>query len=550
MPTKTTVIRAKGIRTMDYAVPYCDTVVVRDGRILEVGTMDSVSTWLERGPYEVDDRFRNHYLMPGFVDPHLHPGLGALVLPLKWVTAFDWKLPGRDSKAVKGHNEFLSALRDLDVSMPSGEPLVVWGYHQLWHGNIDRRSLNLISNDRPIVLWHRGYHSLFLNDKAMEWVGLSKADVLRHPQMDAERGLFVENGMAVVKQRLRPFLLEPNRIESGYNEFRRVAQAGGITTMGDMAHGIIAGPELEWDLATRILERDDTPFRVQFTPTATPGAADDAFDMEAHVREITSWRKTRRTHRLHFGRSVKLFVDGGFFSSLMQLRWPGRTDGGHGEWMTPPERFQELAKYYWDRGFILHVHTSADLGMELVLETLEMLQAGKPRFGRKFIIEHLGISSPEQIERAARLGADASVNIYYLYELGYRYWKEILGYERASQMSRLGSMERSGMRFAIHSDFIASPATPLANAWIAVNRLAETGDLMAPTERISVERALRAITIDAAYMLGMEDDVGSIRSGKRADFTILDRDPISVPPEDLNKIQISGTIFEGNCFLN
>lgn len=89
---------------------------------------------------------------------------------------------------------------------------------------------------------------------------------------------------------------------------------------------------------------------------------------------------------------------------------------------------------------------------------------------------------------------------------------------------------------------------PLNSAWVAVNRIAESGAVLCAEECTSVEAAMRAITIDAAYVLGMEDSIGSIRAGKKADFTVLAADPWEVPPQDLRDIAIWGTVFEGTPF--
>ena len=90
-----------------------------------------------------------------------------------------------------------------------------------------------------------------------------------------------------------------------------------------------------------------------------------------------------------------------------------------------------------------------------------------------------------------------------------------------------------------------APALPLNSAWVAVNRLSEGGSVMCPEECMTVEQAMRAITIDAAYVLGMEHEVGSIRAGKKADFTVLEADPFEVAPRELKDIPIWGTVFEG-----
>jgi predicted amidohydrolase YtcJ len=102
--------------------------------------------------------------------------------------------------------------------------------------------------------------------------------------------------------------------------------------------------------------------------------------------------------------------------------------------------------------------------------------------------------------------------------------------------------------FALHSDnsLEVVPLHPLTAAWVAVNRIATDGHtVLAPGERIGVERALRAITIDAAHVLGVDDRLGSLEPGKFADFAILEDDPFAVDPLALKDIKIWGTALSG-----
>ena len=143
------------------------------------------------------------------------------------------------------------------------------------------------------------------------------------------------------------------------------------------------------------------------------------------------------------------------------------------------------------------------------------------------------------------LGALASVNIYYLHELSDIYAREAIGTARAHTMARVGTLSRFSIPFALHSDYTMAPAQPLNSAWVAVNRQNVTGAVVGPEERISIDQALRAITIDAAYVLGLEHEIGSLQPGKRADFTVLEEDPYDVPPTHLRDIEIWGTVFGG-----
>ena len=254
------------------------------------------------------------------------------------------------------------------------------------------------------------------------------------------------------------------------------------------------------------------------------------------------------SHRLSFGRHIKLFSDGAFFSQLAQMQEPGYIDGHHGEWLAAPEELERHIRAYWHEGYQIHVHVTGDLGLELTLDILQKMQDEKPRFNHGFTFEHFGFSTPEQIRRIKALGAQVSANVYYLHELSDSYAQSGIGYERASQMARIGSCFAAGINTTVHSDFTMAPAEPLNSMWVAVNRINHAGDVMAATEKLSQQQALEAITINAAHAIGMADITGSLRAGKRADFTVLNDDPLTCDPMALRDIGIAATVFEGKVF--
>ena len=178
-------------------MPTAEAVAVRDGHIVEVGTLETLQPWLGRYDYAVDDTFRDHVLMPGFIDPHLHPTMAAVLLPMHFTTVVEWDLPWESVGPVRSRGELLDRLTTLDSQLPAGEPLFAWGHHPIWHGDLDRTSLNAIASARPIVVWHRGYHSLIVNDACLDWMDLDREAAARHPQIDLDRGEFFENGLAV-----------------------------------------------------------------------------------------------------------------------------------------------------------------------------------------------------------------------------------------------------------------------------------------------------------------------------------------------------------------
>ena len=541
-----TVFTARKIITMNDSAPQATAVAVRDGRIIEVGSLDTLQPWLDAHPHQIDDRFADHVLMPGFIDPHLHPTLGATLMTCHFITAMEWVLPDRTCPAVTSHDAYLARLAGIVAGEGAeDEILVTWGFHRIWHGDVNREELNRIAADKPVFVWQRSFHEIIVNDAAIEWMGIARADLERHPQVDVATGRFFETGMALAVQAMNKVLLAPQRYLRGLDLVKRAVHQGGHTTIGELAYPLM-NDQLEWQLMSGVLGTAETPFRMKIVPRALQRGNFEGTP-EEDVKRIAQYAE-RNTDKLFFGNNIKLFTDGGFFAELMQMRDPGFIDGHHGEWLMAPDSFEAYARAMWMAGKQIHVHCTGDMGLELALDVLQKLQDEKPRFNHRFTIEHFGVSNPEQVRRIHDLGALVSANVYYLHELGEAYWKESIGFERASQMARLGSVERMGIPFALHSDFTMAPAKPLNSAWVAVNRIAESGAVLCPEEKVSLHAALRAITIDAAYILGMEDEVGSIRAGKKADFTVLEQDPYAVAPETLRDIPIWGTVFEGRPF--
>lgn len=141
--------------------------------------------------------------------------------------------------------------------------------------------------------------------------------------------------------------------------------------------------------------------------------------------------------------------------------------------------------------------------------------------------------------------AVVSANPYYVSGFADKLGLNGLGKERADAMVRIGSVEKAGVSLSLHSDLPMGPANPLYLAWCAVNRITPSGRAARPDLGISVDEAVHAITINAAYSWRMEKDLGSIEPNKIANFTVLDEDPYAVPPMRLKDIKLWGTVFEG-----
>jgi predicted amidohydrolase YtcJ len=174
--------------------------------------------------------------------------------------------------------------------------------------------------------------------------------------------------------------------------------------------------------------------------------------------------------------------------------------------------------------------------------------AENPRKDHRTTIVHFANSAPEHIQRLKDLGAIVSANPYYVTAFANKYSEVGVGPERAQAMVRLAPLEDLGVSISLHSDLPMAPADPLYLAWAAVTRDTLEGGSVMPELGLSVDKALRAITIDAAYSWRMEDEIGSIAVGKVANFTILDENPYEVSRQQLKDVGVWGTVFEGRVF--
>ena len=540
-----TLFPAKRVITMNPSHPEAEAVLVKDGRIIEVGGQAQMSPWLNSHPHTVDDRFANSVICPGFIDPHLHPSMAAVILPMEFITAMRWKLPWGTVEPTTTEEKFTARMKELDQAKAPGEALFIWGYHQLWHGEMSRERINSVSSERPIVVWHRSFHELYMNDGMLNAIGATENEFKPGSQIDYARGHFFENGLAYAIMKLNPWIMSPEKYGDGLQKLKQAVHYGGQTSIGDLATGLFEF-DTEVEALTAVLNGDDVPFRTRLVPhwarmSAQGRSLDEAV---AFAKEL----KKHNTHRLQFGAYIKLFSDGAFFSQLAQLQEPGYIDGHHGEWLMPPEKLEEQIRAYWHAGFQIHVHVTGDLGLEAALDSLEKMQWERPRFNHGFTFEHFGFSTPEQVARIKALGGQISANVYYLHELSDIYANNGIGFERASQMARVGSCFEQGINTTFHSDFTMAPAEPLNSAWVAVNRINHAGEIMGEAERVTQHQALQAITINAAKTIGFQDITGSIRAGKYADFTILEEDPLLCDPLELRDIPIQATVFEGTIF--
>jgi hypothetical protein len=543
---KIRIFEAKKIVTMEPSNPSARFVAVSDGLILGLGdNLAELEPWTKGRSVEIDRRFAADILIPGLIDPHIHPMQAAVMLNLLYLAPDDWKLPTGYFPGVQTQAGYRQRLSEM-LAKSDTKPFICWGYHELFHGPLNRAVLDQMAPDRPIVIWQRSFHDVIVNTAMMKAWGFESQTQLNAAitaakadpsHVDFSAGHFAETGLLIPLGKMRSVLVNPQSIQRGMSALKQMMLSGGVTTVSDMGTGIFASFDVEAGLIKAAFEQPDNASRVMLMPIAANMG--DISDLDAWLERVRTQYAGRH---VRIDRRVKVLADGAFFALGMRMNAPGYLDGHIGKWITEPKDMRTYFEQFWKAGFNLHIHVNGDEGLDVVLDELVRLPMNR---NQTITLEHLGYSTEAQNRRIARMGLMVSAQPNYVRVLGDIYEKEGLGPDRAANMNRLGSLERKAVPLGLHSDFNMAPVDPLYLAWIASNRITIGDNVKSPNERLSLDQAMRAITIEAAQVIGMDALVGSVAVGKKADFTVLDRNPYDVGATRLRELRVKGVIFEG-----
>jgi len=329
---------------------------------------------------------------------------------------------------------------------------------------------------------------------------------------------------------------EPDSIRA-YGDVCRLA---GVTTVTDLFS------TMEQDDLAAILSVTDSPdFNVRIVPAlgAVGGSPEEIAQRALDLRE-------KSTDKLRLG-AVKLMTDGSIQGWTARVKWPGYVGGQpNGIWNTPPETIFALCETMQKHGIQMHIHVNGDEASDVSLAAIEAAARKYPWDEARHVLQHCQMMGPDQFRRAASLGVCTNIFSNHLWYFGDQHAALTIGEDRACRMDAARSALDAGVNVAIHSDAPVTPMGPLYTAWCAVNRKTMSGRTLGEKERISVDEALRAITLGAAYTLKLDAEIGSIETGKIADFAVLGDDPTAVEPAALKDVKVLGTVSGGIVHLS
>lgn len=533
-------ITADTIHTMDEQRPSAEAVLVHQGRLAAVGSVDECLVEATRRglPEPVRRDLGSATVVPGFVDPHAHP--------LMFGQLMTWVDCGPDQ--AKTIPEIVELLRERAANTPAGLPVRGYGYEQqnleeLRHPT--RFELDQVATDREVYLMNASGHGGVVNTFTLE-LNQVGADT-----PNPEGGEFFRDADGVLTGELSDaacnILTGLDGVKVGHHgpnfhladepeEHLRQLQlaqesflAGGVTTVGDAQVS-----RREFDMYLRMASANQLKMRVNMY-------------FLSHLLEegIEIGMKGA------FGNPFLSFTGFKFYSDGTLGGWTAYFPDGYvgdpcrtGQLYHEPAAYAALIRRAHLAGLQTATHSQSPVALEMVISAIEAAQAERPDPDARHRIEHCGLPTPEQISRMAAAG------IYPVNQPQHYYnWGE--GVTNAigtpgERFNPLGEFVRAGVQVTLSSDAPVAEPRPLEAIQVAVTRVTRNGHHLGPDDlAITAQQALAGHTINGAFVMGREDDLGSLSVGKRADLTVLGGDPLAVAAEQISSIPVLQTWVDG-----
>jgi len=519
------ILRHGGFYTVQPAGRVEGSLAVREGRIVYLGT-DAGADAL-RGPETRVVELGGRMVTPGLIDAHSHlAGLGGALEQV-------------DLSGAATFEELVRRVRAAAGRVPAGTWVQGRGWDQnLWPGKQFpvHDALSAAVPDHPVWMTRVDGHAALVNARAMQILGIA-AGIQDPPGgrflRDAQgrpTGVLVDNAMDAVASKLPPPSQED--LQRRLRIAARHCLERGLTTVTDMGVGAA-----EHQAYTALRRAGELPLR------AALFLADDAALLDEWFRRGPEIDPKARLQV----RGVKLYADGALGSRGAALVEPYSDDPANmGLLVATGAHLQEVAQRAATTGFQVAIHAIGDRGGIVALDAMEKAMGGaKPEL--RFRLEHAQVLRVQDIERLARLGIIASMQP--THATSDMPWAgDRLGEGRLERAYAWRKVLSAGGRLALGSDFPVEQADPRLGLYAAVTRQDLQGRPAGgwlPGEKLTREEALRGFTLDAAWSLFLEKEVGSIEVGKRADLLVFARDWMTLPESEIPQAEIDLTLVDG-----
>ena len=484
-------------------------------------------------------RLGSQSLLPGFIDAHGHASYTAAATQLANLAS----PPVGPVTDIPSLQEVLRKHID-EKNLNPGEWVVGLGYDDSLldeKRHPERDDLDAVSTDHPILLVHVSGHLMSTNSRGLARGGINSESknpsggiIRRKPGTDEPNGVLEESAAYPIRR----FMNEPIKDPLvGVREAMRVYAQNGITTVQDGA----ASPAV-----VELLKAADRAGFIDLDVLIYPMGQIDGMIAEQDY-EFGDYKNRVRVN------GVKLMLDGSpqgktAFISKPYFKPPDGQDSSYrGYPAIPQARIDELILFYLENRIPVLAHANGDAAADMLIEAV---RKANPSSDHRTVMIHAQTIREDQLSLMKELGMIPSYFSAHSFFWGDWHRDSVFGLARASRISPTASTVQRNMVFTIHNDAPIVPPNMLRLLWATTNRITRSGKVLGPDQRISAYQALLAITRYAAYQHFEEREKGTLEVGKLADFVVLDRDPLSIPREELLDLQVEMTFSRGKLVFS
>ena len=511
------------VLTVDPAAPRAEAFAVKDGRFIAVGSTADIRNLADSRTQQIDAAGAT--ITPGFIDCHCHvSGIGELFsvnANVPRVRELQANLKARADKTPPG--QWVEAIMFDDTKLDVA---------------LTRKDLDEVSRDHPIVVGHRGGHTSWYNSKAFELAGVTRntpdpdhgrffrdeSGELTGRVAELARGVFSKVGT-------RPTFTPEQQRERGRQgkaHMSKLLTAAGLTSVHDAGAGrdsILAYQDAreagELRHRAAFLVRGNDAFNGFKAAGITYGFGDE-------------WLRCT---------GVKFGADGSASERTMRMSTPYVGTKDYGILTMTQQEIYDAVEDAWRHNLRPAIHANGDTTIDMVLKAYERVQKQWPRTDPRSRIEHCSLVNPELLSRIKALGVIPTPFWTYAHYHGEKW--QFYGQDKMNWMFAHKSFLDNGIRVAGASDYGPGPFEPLMALQSMVTRKDFSGNVWGPQQRITVDQALVVATINGAYASHEENVKGSVTAGKYADFTMLEKDPHDVNPDEIKNIKVLRTVVGG-----
>lgn len=511
------------IITVNDQQPDAEAVAIKNGKIVFVGDKKAAFEWKGERTELVD--LQGKTLMPGFIDPHTHVILDALIAASIDVSPFKYKTIAEVTQVLKEASKKGSVLAfGYDPSLMS-DP-----------GKLNFESLDSISTEVPIVVVNKSGHIVYGNHKAFEIAKIT--DETPKPVGGSfqknEDGHLTGVGYEVpAVGRLISSVnkINPDQYPKMTRDALKVFADAGYTTVTDLALGLpLPTQEDHIKLMRDVSNTPDAIVRIQ------------GFVVTNLLDKIPELQKQNNDMFRILG--LKIWADGSIQGYTAAMKQDYKNSDTKGTLNFSQDQLTEFVMNARKQGIQVAVHANGDQAIEDTLTAFEKAQEAYPSNDPRFRIEHASIVDPNQWKRVANVKATPSFTEHHVYYWGDVFQDKILGNPRAEWLDAAKSAKDLGLKFSFNDDSLA-PAKPLLFIQVAATRKTEDGRELNAQQKISIDDAIKGVTLYPAWQSFREKELGSIETGKFADFVVLDQNPKKVDVNKIKDIKVVGRWLNG-----